>query len=207
MRNTWRVLTIGTLAVLLITASSGHGNAKVKKDPHADMIGKPAPELTGDFSFNGMTPKLSDLKGKVVLVDFWAVWCGPCIATFPHLREWQKEYGKEGLEILGVTRYYEKYDFDKGTGKLKTAAGGGLNAGQEQAMLKDFVAHHKLEHRIMTMSKDEWNKVVNKDYRVTGIPTAVLIDRKGIVRMVRVGSGQANADALKAEIKKLLAQK
>src|SRR5262249_19620466 len=120
--------------------------------------------------------------------------------------EWQKEFNKEGFEILGVTKYYENFDFDKDAGRAKRAATA-LNAGQEQTMLKDFVGHHKLEHRIMTMTKDEWAKVVNKEYRVTGIPTAVLIDRKGIVRMVKVGSGEANANALKAEIKKLLAEK
>jgi thiol-disulfide isomerase/thioredoxin len=40
------------------------------------------------------------------LVDFWAVWCGPCIATFPHLREWHEKYADKGLVIVGVTKYY-----------------------------------------------------------------------------------------------------
>src|SRR5213082_98709 len=91
--------------------------AEEKADPHADLIGKPAPEIPGDFALNGKPTKLADLKGKVVLLDFWAVWCGPCVATFPHLREWNKEYKDKGLEVLGVTSYYEQFGFDKDAGK------------------------------------------------------------------------------------------
>src|SRR5437879_5302075 len=91
---------------------------KEDEDPYKALIGKPAPDFKGEFSLNGKPTKLSDLKGKVVLLDFWAVWCGPCVSTFPHLREWHKEYKDKGLEILGVTTYFEKFAFDKKTGKL-----------------------------------------------------------------------------------------
>src|SRR5207247_167758 len=136
------------------------------------------------------------------------VWCGPCIATFPHLREWSKEYGKDGFEILGATTYYEQFKFDKEAGKLNRLEKGddALKPAQEHDMIKDFAAHHKLTHELLVLSKDNWQKA-SKDYRVRGIPTAVLIDRQGIVRMVRVGADPQNAEALEQEIKKLIAQK
>ena len=73
-------------------------------------------------------------------------------------------------------------------------------------MLKDFVAHHKLKHKIMTLSKEDWKAKVSGDYKVRGIPTVVLIDKKGNVQMVKVGSGEENAKALEAKIKELIAE-
>jgi thiol-disulfide isomerase/thioredoxin len=208
----------GKPGAYLLTVRKGTIEDLAKADPFFNMIGKPATNLVGEFTTNGEPKKLDELKGKVVMLDFWAVWCGPCIATFPHLREWHKEYGKD-LEIVGVTTYFEQFGFDKEKGTLKRVGKlvkdettgkvkveGGLKPAEEQDVVKDFLAHHKLAHRIMMVNRAGWQKA-SKDYRITGIPHAVLIDRKGMVRMVRVGATPANAEDLHAEIKKLVAEK
>ncbi len=204
--DTYRVIATafeGTGAYLL-TVRKGTAEDLAKADPFHGLIGKPAPQVAGEFAINGDIKKLSDLKGKVVLLDFWAVWCGPCIQTFPHLRDWTKEFQKDGFEILGVTTYFERIGFDKEKGSVQKVEP--MTPAQEQDMLKDFAGHHKLSHRLLAVSKEDWGKA-GKDYRITGIPHAVLIDRKGMVRMVRVGSDPANAEALHEEIKKLVAEK
>ncbi len=66
-----------------------------------DVIGNKAPSFELK-SVTGDTVKLSDMEGKVVLLDFWAVWCGPCRKSMPFFQELQDKYGKEGLEVIGV---------------------------------------------------------------------------------------------------------
>ena len=163
------------------------------------LIGQPSFPLEVEAWVNGAKISDKELGGKVVLIDFWAVWCGPCIATFPHLREWHDKYSDKGFVIIGATRHYG-YDWDDSMDRIKKVEG--LSAADEQAALVRFAQHHELKHRFMVMPKES---EFSKKYGVTGIPQAVLIGRDGTVQMIRVGSGDANAHDLEAKIEELLA--
>jgi thiol-disulfide isomerase/thioredoxin len=162
------------------------------------LIGTAAPELDAE-SFVGMdATTLRDLKGKVVLIDFWAVWCGPCIATFPHLQHLHDTYSDKGLVILGLTKPYS-YKWNEEIKRAEKVEG--VTAEEELEMLKTFREHHKLKHGFVVTPKDS---KYSKAFEVTGIPQAALIDKDGIIRLIKVGSGDANSKAIEEMIKTLL---
>tara|TARA_Y100001934_G_scaffold275253_2_gene369271 strand:- start:2737 stop:3822 length:1086 start_codon:yes stop_codon:yes gene_type:complete len=163
-----------------------------------ELIGQDAAPLAVTHWANGKPLTAADLKGKVVLLDFWAVWCGPCVATFPHLIEWNEKYADKGLVTIGLTRFYN-YEWKNG----KHTKGKDVSKETELAMLESFADHHKLPYRFGLQDKSKMSKY----YGVSGIPHAVLIDRKGKVRLMRVGSGPANAKAISDMLEKLIAEK
>ncbi|MEO1999323.1 MAG: TlpA disulfide reductase family protein, partial [Planctomycetaceae bacterium] len=166
---------------------------------HLELIGKPAAPLDAIAWVNGPSLNDNDLEGKVVLLDFWAVWCGPCVATFPHLREWHEKYSDKGLVIIGVTRYYN-YEWNQQTGKPRRGQSN-VSPGDEQAMLGKFAEQHKLQHRFMITPKAS---NFQRRFGVTGIPQAVVLDRDGTMQMIRVGSGDQNAQDIERKIQQLL---
>ncbi len=184
------------------------GAAAQSTSAHALLMGKEAPNLQGDFAINGNAVKLSDLKGKVVLLGFWDVRSPACVATLPTLTKWQKAHKADGLEVVGVTFYKvdigQKFAFDSTSGKLKAIPKATRQT--EQAMLKDFAAYHKVKHLLMTMPKEDALKTFDA-YAVNGFPQFVVIDRQGMVRYICVGENEATMKALESEIKKLLAAK
>lgn len=120
----------------------------------------------------------ADWKGKVVLVDFWATWCGPCIAELPRVKKTYAEFHPKGLEIVGVS-------CDQDADSLKTF----LERNKDMPWPQMFDA-----------SKPGWHALATQ-YGVNGIPTMFLIDRKGICRTVKA---RENFEEM---IPKLLAEK
>ena len=164
------------------------------------LIGTPAvfPEdVDAWVNGEGYTPE--DLKGKVVLLDFFAVWCGPCISTFPHLRQWHDEFADQGLVILGVTRYYQ-FGWDEVAARPKREAE--LEPEKEREATEQFLKHYELKHPIAYMTHSD----LQKHYYVSGIPHVVLIDRQGKIRLFRIGSGEKNVADIEAAIKECLAE-
>jgi len=158
----------------------------------ARLIGAPAPELVISRWLEGQPKNLGDLRGKVVLLDFWAMWCGPCVTAFPRLREFQSKYADQGLEVIGVTRFYGRSDTEES-----------LSREQEWKSLQSYKAKHKLAYPFAVGKMDD---VTNEEqYGVVGLPAVILIDRRGQVRHVKRGIGDYRK--LEKQIEKLIGEK
>jgi cytochrome c biogenesis protein CcmG/thiol:disulfide interchange protein DsbE len=123
---------------------------------HAALEGKPMPAINVTGWINGEVAP-ADMKGKVVIVDFYATWCGPCMASIPHNNELLKKYKDQGLVIVGVCT---------------------SSHGQED--MEQTVTDRGITYPTARDSKLVSEKTWNVEY----YPTYALVDRKGIVRII-----------------------
>lgn len=109
-----------------------------------------------------------------VLVDFWATWCGPCIASFPNVRELQARYADYDVVVLGVTSVQGKHYPGGGATPVDTDG----EPEKEFDLMSQFMQDKDITWRTVFAKQD----VFNPDYGVRGIPHVAIIDPKGIVR-------------------------
>jgi thiol-disulfide isomerase/thioredoxin len=160
---------------------------KIFEEP-AVMAKALPPEITGTQWIDQTPVKLSELRGKIVLLDFWAHWCGPCQVTLPQLTRWHQKYKDKGLVILGITKYY-------GHGGQQP-----MTPGEELVYLREFKKRYRLPYGIVVGEKD----LNESNYGVNSIPMSFLIDRKGVLRYISPGASEEEIESLGRMIQKLI---
>ncbi|MCR4391538.1 MAG: redoxin domain-containing protein [Candidatus Acetothermia bacterium] len=126
--------------------------------PKVPLIpGHPAPDFRFSTFPDGKSLALSEFKGKVVLLDFWATWCGPCMQELPHLKEVYERFRDQGFEIVGVSLDTSERD------------------------LRAVLSSQGIRWPLSFEGKS-WDNPVAELYRVYQIPTSFLIDRRGVIR-------------------------
>ena len=125
-----------------------------KADPTYELIGKPVPDFSAtDLDANPIS--LQDYRGKVVLLDFWGVWCGFCINEMPNLKRVYATYKDQGFDIIGVS------------------------LDDEASVLRDYIKENDLQWR-QIYSGERWkDDPLAQQYNITGVPAQWLIDRDG----------------------------
>ena len=168
-----RVLAACALVVALCSCSPSSTSAASKSSKER----KPAPEFTLRDA-NGTFVKLSDYRGKVVLLNFWATWCGPCALEIPWFIEFEQEYKAKGFEVVGISMDDDGWE-----------------------AVKPYVSEHKLNYRVL-LGDDSVSQLYGG---VEALPTTFIIDRDGKVAFVHVGL--AGKDEYLGEIQSLLDEK
>ena len=139
----------------------------------ADNVRKTAPNFTLDDA-QGAAIRLSDYKGKVVLLDFWATWCHGCKTEIPWYMEFQNKYKDKGLAVIGVSMDDDGWK-----------------------SVKPFVEEQKMNYAVVI-----GNEALAKLYAVDALPVTLLIDRNGKIAVSH--AGMVEKDAFEKEIQALL---
>lgn len=130
---------------------------------------------------DGKNFKLEDKKGKVVLLNLWGIWCGPCIKEMPHLIELQEKYKDRDFEIIGLNVGDEN-------GEKEAAAN-----------VKEFSEKMKLNYRLAYAEEDFYKELL-KFSKFDGVPQSFLIDREGRLSEFFVGGSSATMARLKSKV-------
>lgn len=172
-----RLAFSGIVASAIACGSGGGGAGPTTGGAQHELIGAAAPEFSQPAAGGAGTVKLSALKGKVVIVDFWATWCGPCKESFPKLQELYTKYKASGLEIVGVSQ------------------------DEENSGIAEFgKSHGDVKFPLVWDDK----KSIAGQWKPPSMPTSFVIDKNGIVRFAHVGYHDGDEAEIETELKSLL---
>jgi len=143
----------------------------------SSLMDQPAPEFALK-NLKDETVSLKQQQGQVVLLNFWATWCGPCKLEMPHLQKFYDKYKEKGLVVLAVS-----------TDKAQKA-------------VPPFIEEHKYTFPVLYS-----DGTVESSYSVYGVPIVYLVDRQGAIRYKHMGYTPNNMLELEVEIRKLLDEK
>lgn len=143
------------------------------------LINSVAPEISAEDWLNSKELKLANLKGKAVIIDFWAPWCAPCRSVIPTLVKMYDQLKNKDLVIIGYTKLYGTYTDDIQRQAKK------VTPEEELTLIKGFIERFKINYPVAIA---KGNEAFNA-YGVTGIPTMIFIDKKGKIRDIEVGAG------------------
>ncbi len=139
------------------------------------LVGKPAPDIELEM-LGGEFVQLTDLKGEIVILDFWATWCGPCLASMPTLMDVAAEFQPQGVALIAVNQQEDPDEVD------------------------EFLATQGWNLKVAL----DPDALISRRYGVAGIPFTVIIDKEGIVRHVHVGAAPNLEQTLRTELQDLI---
>jgi thiol-disulfide isomerase/thioredoxin len=165
-----RLFSAAPASALLLALALASGAARAVEP------GQPAPAFSAHALESDATVNLATYKGKVVYLDFWASWCGPCQTAMPLLESLRGEFPADQFQILAV------------------------NVDQDPEKAKSFLARHKVGYQ--SVSDPEGH--LPSTYGLKTMPTSYIIDRNGVVRYVHAGFRASDVDELRGQIRGLL---
>lgn len=150
------------------------------------LMNHPAPKVDIQWASQGTPKTFADFKGKVVLIDFWATWCGPCVRAFPHMRDLKERYKDSNVEILGVTSiqgYHIARTLSEGNKPERIDCKD--DPKKEMELMPQFVKDMNMTWTVAFTDES----CFNPDFGVQGIPHLALLDPDGKVRFNELRPG------------------
>lgn len=173
-----RLLALTSLAALIACGTAGSGGADTNTAASGahPLIGSPAPGFALDTANGKGRFDLAKVKGKVVVVDFWATWCDPCKKSFPKLQELYTKYNASGMELVGISE------------------------DEESSGIAEFGNSHGAKFPLA------WDngKSIAGQWQPKSMPSTFVVDRNGIVRFAHLGYHDGDEAEIEKEVKSLL---